>query len=478
MTSSRPRWCSQTLSALTQIIVMNQLFQQQLSLPVTSEEALRWHSRPGALERLLPPWESVEIASRGDGIRNGSIVELKQRLGPLKLTWVAKHHDCQAGRSFRDTQTAGPFAYWEHLHDFQANGDGNGVLTDHIKYRIPGGTLGRLLGSAFVKAKLKAMFAHRHNTTYDDLAAHAKHGEHRAMNVAVTGSSGLVGSTLVPLLTTGGHRVIKLVRNNAGESDIDWDPQSDSFVGSALEGIDAVVHLAGENIAAARWSEKTKEKIRSSRVHGTSVLCEGLAKMQTPPKVVVCASAIGFYGDRADDVMTEESAAGSGFLAEVAQEWEGATAPAREAGIRVVNLRFGVILSPQGGALKKMLLPFRLGMGGRVGNGQQYWSWISVDDAAGAIHHALMTNSLLGPVNAVAPNPVTNIEFTKTLGRVLARPTLLPMPVFASRLVLGEMAEELLLASTRVEPKQLMESEYVFRQPTLEAALRHLLGKT
>jgi uncharacterized protein (TIGR01777 family) len=192
--------------------------------------------------------------------------------------------------------------------------------------------------------------------------------------------------------------------------------------------------------------------------------------------VLICASAIGFYGDRGDEIMTEESTAGSGFLAELAQEWEAATAPAREAGIRVVNLRFGVILSPRGGALAKMLLPFQLGMGGRVGSGRQYWSWIAVDDAVGAIHHALMTDSLRGPVNAVTPHPVTNTEFTKTLGRVLGRPTLAPMPAFAARLALGEMADELLLASTRVEPKQFVQSGYEFRQPTLEVALRHLLG--
>ena len=200
--------------------------------------------------------------------------------------------------------------------------------------------------------------------------------------------------------------------------------------------------------------------------------------MKTPPKVLVCASAVGFYSDRDDEVLTEDSAAGSGFLANVARDWEAATQPARDAGIRVVNLRFGVILSPKDGALAKMLLPFKLGAGGRVGSGRQFWSWISIDDAAGAIHHAVLTDSLSGPVNAVAPKPVTNREFTKTLGRVLVRPTIVPMPAFAARLALGEMADELLLASIRVEPNELIKSGYDFRQPTLESALRHLLGKT
>jgi uncharacterized protein (TIGR01777 family) len=318
---------------------------------------------------------------------------------------------------------------------------------------------------------------HEH-TTPDDLAAHAKHGEQEAMNIAVTGASGLVGSTLVPLLTTGGHTVTTLVRRKAAKSEVSWDPNAESFDASPLDGIDAVVHLAGENIAAARWSAKVKEKIRNSRVQGTRVLCEALAKMQSPPKVLVCASAIGFYGHRGSEELTEESSAGIGFLADVAREWEEATQSARDAGIRVVNLRFGVILSLKDGALAKMLLPFKLGAGGRVGNGQQYWSWISVDDAAGAISHALMTDSLWGPVNAVAPNAVTNAEFTKTLGRVLKRPTIIPMPAFAARLALGEMADDLLLASIRVQPEQLQRLEYEFRHPTLEIALRHLMGKT
>jgi uncharacterized protein (TIGR01777 family) len=457
---------------------MAEIFERRIHLPVNVEEAFAWHERPGALDRLIPPWESLTVDKRGAGICDGSVIELAQQIGAIKLKWIAEHYDYHPGRWFRDTQVSGPFACWDHLHDFRQNGDGNGVLTDHIEYRVPGGIVGRLLGGAFIKRKVETMFTYRHNTTRDDLAAHAKHTEKGKMNVAVTGATGLVGSTLVPMLTTGGHRVIKLVRRPAGDSTVTWDPEAESFDASSLDGVDAVVHLAGENIAAARWSPKVKDRIRDSRVQGTRVLCEGLARMKTPPKVLVCASAVGFYGDRDDEVLTEDSAAGSGFLADVAQDWEAATQPARDAVIRVVNLRFGVVLSPKDGALAKMLLPFKLGAGGRVGSGRQYWSWISIDDAAGAIHHAVLTDSLSGPVNAVAPKPVTNTEFTKTLGRVLGRPAIVPMPAFAARLALGEMADELLLASIRVEPRQLIESGYDFRQPTLESALRHLLGKT
>lgn len=297
------------------------------------------------------------------------------------------------------------------------------------------------------------------------------------MHVAVTGASGLIGSALVPLVSSAGNQITRLVRRPGGKGEATWDPSSGVDL-AALDGIDAIVHLAGENIAAGRWTSAVKQRIRESRVQGTRMLCEALAKSPRPPKVLVCASAIGFYGDRGDEELTEESAAGKGFLADVVRDWEAAAAPASGAGIRVVNLRFGVVLSSHGGALAKMLLPFKLGAGGRVGDGRQYWSWISIDDAAGAVYHSLLTDVLSGPVNAVAPYPATNNDFTKTLGRVLRRPTVLPMPAFAARLALGEMANDLLLASARVVPRQLERSGYVFHQPTLEPALRHVLGRT
>ncbi len=241
--------------------------------------------------------------------------------------------------------------------------------------------------------------------------------------------------------------------------------------------MDAVVHLAGENISAGRWTDARKARIRDSRVQGTRLLCESLVGLSQPPKVLVCASAVGYYGDRKDEVLTEESTPGAGFLAEVCREWEEAAESAAQASIRVVYLRTGIVLSPSGGALAKMLLPFKLGLGGRIGGGGQYMSWIALNDAIGAIHHAIVTEALRGPANLVAPSPVTNLEFTKTLGRVLSRPTIFPLPGFVARLVLGEMADGLLLASTRAEPARLLGTGYVFRHPELEGALRYLLGK-
>jgi uncharacterized protein (TIGR01777 family) len=297
------------------------------------------------------------------------------------------------------------------------------------------------------------------------------------MKIAVTGSTGLVGADLVPFLTTGGHLVSRVVRNHATENDILWNPSAGTIDPKRLEGLDAVVHLAGENIAARRWNAEQKARIRDSRVHGTSLLCDTLAKLRQPPRVLVSASAIGFYGNRGDEILTEASSAGDGFLPDVCREWEAATKVAELAGIRVVHLRFGVILSCQGGALAKMLTPFRLGLGGRIGDGRQWMSWIAVDDAVGTIYHSIATATLRGPVNSVAPNPVTNRDFTKTLGRVLGRPTVFPMPALMARLAFGEMANDLLLGSTRVLPRALSDSAYRFLHGDLEGALRHLLGK-
>jgi len=454
------------------------VFSRRVALPVSAAEAFAWHERPGALDRLLPPWENVCIASRGEGIRNGSRVVLINDHGPLRLRWVVEHCDCQQGRQFRDIQIQGPFSHWDHTHRFIAEGEEASALEDYVEYRVPGGIIGRIAAGRLIHRKIGSMFAYRHRTTAADLAAHARYRRQGAIHVAMTGSHGLIGRELVPLLTTGGHLVTALVRGEPAHGQVAWDPEADTFDASALAGVDGVVHLAGENIAAARWTEARKQRIRASRVHSTRILSAGLARLPSPPKVLVTASAIGFYGDRGDEILDEDSPAGGGFLARVARDWEAATEPAAAAGIRVVHLRFGVVLSPKGGALAKMLAPFKWGGGGVIGSGQQYWSWISLADAAGAIHHALMTDSVCGPVNAVAPDPVTNAAFTKTLGRVLSRPSVARVPGIAARIAFGEMADHLLLASTRVQPRRLLDSGYQFRQASLEDALRHMLGRT
>lgn len=300
------------------------------------------------------------------------------------------------------------------------------------------------------------------------------------MKILVSGSSGLIGSTLVDFLNINKQEVFKLVRTsvNLNPNEIAWDTTKGMINSSELEGIDAVVHLAGENIAKGRWTEAKKKRILDSRVIGTQQLCEALASLKKPPKVLVSASAIGYYGNRGNEFLTEESSEGSGFIASVCKQWEAATKLASEKGIRVVNLRIGVILTPKGGALQQMLMPFRLGLGGQIGSGQQYISWIAIDDLIRVIHETIQNEKLRGPINGVGPNPVTNKEFTQTLGRVLQRPTFLQMPEFMARTIFGQIADEILLSSVRAIPKALEEQGFKFEYPNLEEALRYLLEKS
>ena len=296
------------------------------------------------------------------------------------------------------------------------------------------------------------------------------------MKILVTGASGLVGSALVPLLRADGHEAARLVRSAPGAGDVPWDPDAGTLGAEALEGFDGVVHLAGENIASGRWNAEKKRRIRESRVRGTRLLAGTLAALERPPRVLVSASAVGFYGDRGEEELTESSPAGTGFLAEVCREWEAATEAAEGKGVRVVHARLGIVLSAQGGALAKMLTPFKLGVGGVIGNGRQYMSWVTLDDATAALGHLLAADTVTGPVNVVAPAPVTNREFTATLGRVLHRPAVFPVPGPMARLAFGEMAEALLLASARVKPEKLLGSGYAFRHGSLTEGLRHVLG--
>ncbi|MCS7168172.1 MAG: TIGR01777 family oxidoreductase [Gemmatales bacterium] len=296
--------------------------------------------------------------------------------------------------------------------------------------------------------------------------------------ILVSGSSGLIGSTLVPKFQEAGHEVVRLVRRPAQTpNEIFWNPDSGEIDRAALEGFDAVIHLAGYGIAERRWNDEIKALIRNSRVQSTKLLTETLASLSVKPRVLVSASAVGYYGDRGTEELSEESPPGNDFLAQVCREWEAATQPAMQAGIRVVCCRLGVVLSDRGGALAKMRMPFLLGLGGRIGKGQQYWSWIHISDAVQAFMFVLEQETLAGAVNFTSPNPVTNAEFTRTLGRVLRRPTIFPMPAFAARLIFGEMADALFLSSARVVPKKLTQAGFSFEYAELESALRHLLQR-
>ena len=300
------------------------------------------------------------------------------------------------------------------------------------------------------------------------------------MKILISGSTGLVGSSLAAFLTNQGHTVARLVRPNSIHKSsagpiVKWDPLTSKIDSETLDTFDAVVNLAGENLASGRWTRRRKAELRDSRINGTLLLSDALAKLKKRPPVLISASAIGYYGDRGEEPLTEEASKGSGFLADLCQDWEAATRSAVGAGIRVVNLRIGVVLSSKGGALTKMLLPFQWGAGGEIGDGQQYFSWIAIDDLIGAILHSINEATLSGPVNATAPRPVTNREFTKSLGKVLGRPTLIPVPDFGLRMLFGEMADECLLSGQNVVPSKLELSGYNFLEPEIEPALRHIL---
>ena len=300
----------------------------------------------------------------------------------------------------------------------------------------------------------------------------------RRQTVAITGASGMVGTALATVLRESGHTPFNITRKASGESggNILWDPASGLKDPSRLETVDTVVHLAGENIAAGRWTPALKDRIRRSRIEGTRSLVKSIAASSHRPKTFVCASAIGFYGERGDTLLDENAVAGKGFLADVCREWEHEAEAAKDLGLRVVKVRIGVVLSPKGGALAKMLLPFKLGAGGIIGSGKQYWSWIGLHDLVRIIAFCIDHDSIQGAVNAVSPNPMTNYDFTKGVGRALHRPTLFPLPAFVAKLVLGEMANELLLSSTRVTPKKLKEQGFEFHYPELAACLEHELS--
>jgi len=426
-------------------------------LPVPASEAFRWHARPGAFSRLSPPWGRVEVEAASGGIENGARLVMRLGTPPLSVRWVAAHRGYEEGRRFVDVQESGPFARWVHEHVFEESGPGTSRLFDRIDYALPLGSVGELFGGAFVRRSLSRLFRYRGSVTAGDLTRHAPYRGQAPLRVAITGSSGLVGTQLAAFLTTGGHEVLRVPRGR-----IDHE---------ALEGLDAVVHLAGESIAGGRWTEERKAEILASRVEGTKRLAIALSVLRTPPEVFLCASAVGYYGNRGEERVDEAVAPGSGFLADVARAWEESTAPAADAGIRTVNLRFGVILSSRGGALAKMLLPFKLGAGGPIGNGRQGFSWIALDDAIYVIHHLIRNDGLRGPVNVVAPEPLPQREFAAALGRALHRPAFIPLPAPVVKAMFGQLGEEALLGGQFVEPTVLRRSGFTWAAPRLDEAL-------
>lgn len=430
-------------------------------MPAGARVVFDWHGRPGAFERLNPPFDPVQVVERTGGLEVGARTVLRIRMGPMSSTWVAVHTAFQDGVSFTDRQESGPFAFWEQTHRMVPDGPDRSFLEDEVRYRLPLGWMGKVFGGALARGKLESLFAYRHALLAADLARHASLPG-PALRVGISGSHGLIGTALTHFLTTGGHRVEALPR-------MDFTP-------GLLEGLDAVVHLAGASLADGRWTPARKEEIVRSRVDSTKRLVEAMRACTRPPPVLLSASAVGVYGERGSEALGENSAPGNGFLADVCQAWEAAARPAESLGVRLVSLRTGLVLSPNGGALAKLAPLFAAGLGGPVGSGQQYYSWIALEDVIGAIHFALRRASVRGPLNLTAPEPVTNQTFTDVLGEVLHRPTVFPVPAAAVKALFGEMGTATVLASTRVFPHALQAAGFEFRWSGLRDALRFCLG--
>ena len=423
-------------------------------------EVFTWHERPGALRRLVPPWQPLRVVAESPSLRDGQAV-----LGlPGGVRWVAQHGGYDPPHQFVDELVSLPLR-WRHTHTFEPLTGSTTRMTDVVDTPVPG-------------SLLTQTFRYRHSQLGADLAAHRVMAGLSAgpRTVAVTGSSGLVGQALCAFLTTGGHRVIRLVRRPPrDDGEREWQP--DRPDPGALDGVDAVVHLAGASIAG-RFTDHHKREIWDSRVGPTHMLARAIASMSDPPAVLVSASAIGFYGaDRGDELLTEDGSRGTGYLADLVVEWEAATQAAQDAGVRVVHVRTGIVQSTQGGSLKLLRPLFAAALGGPVSGGEQWVSWIGIDDLLDVYGRSLVDDELTGPVNAVAPHPVRNREYATTLARVMRRPALLPVPALGPRVLFGaEGATELVQASQRVVPGRLTASAHVFRHPDLEACLRHQLG--
>lgn len=457
-----------------------QEFVRTLRVPVPVGTLFDWHERDGAFERLAPPWQNVRVIERSGGIRDGATATIEVRTLGIASRWTVKHRDYVHNARFVDEMTGGPFAHWVHTHAFATEGDVTSRLDDSIEYALPLDGLGDMAAGWFVRDTLTRTFRYRHAVLAHDLARHAAFSDRARLRIAVTGATGFVGTPLCAFLETGGHTVIRIGRGPVREREVDvsWDPMRGELDPEALEGIDAVIHLAGAPIAE-RWTDEHRAAIRDSRVLGTMLIARTIAGLRRKPSVLLSGSAIGVYGaHRGDTWLDETSSAGDDFLAEVAQAWEASTQAASDAGIRVVHLRTGIVTGVGGGALGKQWPLFQLGVGGPLGDGAHYMSPIALDDEVGAIHHCLMDERISGPVNLVAPEAVTNADYARQVGAAIGRPAFLPAPEFAMALMFGgDMVKATALASQRVRPAVLERYGFVWAWPTVERMVAFETGR-
>ncbi|WP_028586016.1 TIGR01777 family oxidoreductase [Desulfogranum mediterraneum] len=447
------------------------------TFPCSPRALYDWHSRPGALERLIPPWERTSLVASQGGIAPGGSARLRLHLGPIPYHWHARHLEDHPGRIFVDTQERGPFSSWRHSHLFHDDPEGC-RLEDRIEYRLPGHGLLPGFALSQVEAMLQRIFRYRHTTLRDDILLHQRCST-RPLRILITGASGVLGRALRPLLTTGGHEVWTLVRRKADPQvrEIYWNPEKEEIDQAAIPALDGVIHLAGDNIGQGRWTGEKKERMLNSRVLGTGLIARTMARISPRPKVLLSSSAVGFYGNCQDCCMREEDPSGQDFISDVCSLWEQAANPARDAGIRTVFMRIGVVMSPRGGALERLLTTAAIGFSRSFGSGAQFISWISINDMISTMLHALDCTTLQGPVNIAAPTPVSNSELMQTLAQVTGRPLLPSVPAGLLKTLYGQMASEVLLSGCRVATDKLEQSGYTFRHPELKDALAALLGR-
>ena len=453
------------------------LFEWRSTMPVPVDALYAYHARPEAFERLAPPWRKLRVVEQRGDMTDGELV-FEFMVGPAKCRWKAEMTDHIEGRQFVDRQVRGPFAEWRHTHRFLPIDEHSSELLDHVEFSLPAGAVTDLVGEGTADRALARLFSFRHARAGFDLARHARWADRPRLTVAIAGASGLIGASLATYLTTAGHRVIRLVRREpAGPGEVRWDPAAGRLDAALVDGVDAVVNLAGASLAGL-WTASRRRAIMASRVQTTGTIARAMAGVgDARPRTFIAVSAIGLYGSQGDDELSEESPRGDGFLADVCVAWEGAAAPAAEAGVRVVHPRFGLVLTPQGGVLPPLLWVFRAGLGGRIGDGRQYWSWITLDDLLAALEWLLHDEELRGPFNITSPEPVSNRDFTEALARVLRRPAVFGVPRTIVERGAGDMGRQMLLASQRALPRRLEEAGFRFGYPRLGGALRFLLGR-
>ena len=441
-------------------------------------EVFDWFERKGSFRRLMPPWEVAEEVRADETLEDGAQRIFRFPMGPIKMTWVAEHLGYQPPEKFEDIMKKGPFRSWHHVHRFIEK-DGGTVVHDEVDYKLPMGVLGRIFGSRNVRNRLNRMFRARENRLIRDLERHSDFKHLDRKRILLAGASGLIGKQLAAFLDTGGHEIWRLVRRTpvAGQNEIEWDPSKGTIDNSAIEGFDIVIHLGGAGIGDRRWTKSRMVLIEKSRTESTGLLARTLASLKQKPEVFLVASAIGWYGNRGDEILDEQSEAGTGFLPETCLAWEASADAARQAGIRTIHARTGVVLDASGGALEKMLLPAKMGAGGPIGFGRQWFSWISMDDQIYALHHLVMSPNTEGAYNITSPEPLQQKNFAKALGRVLRRPAFMPTPPFAIWFLYGKMGVALTTESQRVMPTRLTEDGYRFQHQDAESALRDALGK-